>query len=73
MLEYLKNILVELVFEIPAGYNFNSCYKLKVQCPFSEISIFFTCLLKATQYLFHEVLYIMRRYSRKIAYRNDLK
>lgn len=71
MLEYFLKILVELVFEIHAGYNFNSCCKLKAQCPFSEIAIFFTCLLKATQYLFHEVLYIMRRYSRKIACKND--
>lgn len=56
MSRYFLEFLVELVSEVPAGCNFNSCYKPKVHCPSSEIAVFFTCLSRATQYLFHEVL-----------------
>lgn len=48
--------LIELAPEITVGYNFSSCYKLKAKCRFTEVAIFFTCLFKAAQYLFHEVL-----------------
>lgn len=35
------------------------------------MAVFFICFLKATQYLFHKVLYTMRRCSGKIADTND--